>query len=396
MRISLLRALLATVVPLAVLVAAPHQAGADPARPAAPAGPELIPDQYLVVLKPDVSAAELLGKLGVQPLFSYSKVFPGFAAKLNSLQLATVRNTPGVQAVEQDAVVTALDVDTMDDKATAPRAPASWGLDRIDQRDLPLNNAYTTSHDGAGVTAYIVDSGIDFTHNEFGGRARPGFDAINDGRNGADCHGHGTHVAGTVGGTTYGVAPKVNLVSVRVLGCDGRGSWSGIVAGFDWLASHAAKPAVANVSLGGTPPTQAVDTAADAVTDAGVFTSVAGGNDAADACNYSPARASKVFTIGATTNTDGYASYSNRGQCIQLLAPGTDIVSAKAGGGSVAHSGTSMAAPHVAGVAALYKQANGEISQEQLMQWFWSHATVNVVKSVPANTPNYLLNTGGL
>lgn len=306
------------------------------------------------------------------------------AAGANAGRLSVTSGSPVDDAAEVDAV-----------EGRQPRAAGSWGLHRINQRDLPLDGNGTFGHNGSTVTAYIIDTGIDYGHSEFGGRARPGYDAIGDGRNGADCNGHGTHVAGTVGGATYGVARSVRLVSVRVLGCDGRGAWSGVAAGFDWVAGNATRPAVANASLGSTPGLAAVDTAANAVAGRGVFTSVAAGNDAADACNYSPARAARVFTIGATTISDGYAPYSNRGPCVQLLAPGSDIVSARLGGGSVALSGTPMA-PHVTGVAALFKQTFGDRSQGEIQNWFWSNATQNRVSGVPANTPNLLLFSAGL
>ncbi|WP_158882561.1 S8 family peptidase [Amycolatopsis anabasis] len=382
------RVLLAAALIFSAQAAVPA-ATAEPARPAA-GNP--IPGQYLVTLKTGYNPQEVLNRLGATPLFVYATAVIGFAAKLTALQVNLLRKTPGFESIEQDAEIDAVSI-TDSQRA---RAVGSWGLDRIDQRDLPLNGAYTASHDGSNVTAYIVDTGIDFGHGEFGGRARAGYDAIGDGRNGADCNGHGTHVAGTVGGSTYGVAKKVKLVSVRVLGCDGRGAWSGIVAGFDWVARNAVKPAVINASLGGTPGVNAVDSASDGASNNGVFTAVAAGNDTADACDYSPARASKPITIGATTKTDGYAGYSNRGTCVQLLAPGTDITSAWPGGGTNTISGTSMASPHVAGVAALYKQAYGDRSQAEVNNWLWQNASTGKIGSVPANTPNYLLFSAGL
>lgn len=358
-----------------------------------------IPGQYLVSLEPGFDTKPVLDKIGATALFTYAHVVNGFTAKLDGNQVNMLRLTPGVQSVEQDA--TGAFVFEPDDHAPSTgdnqaRAVGSWGLDRVNQRDLPLDGSGAATGDGASVTAYIVDTGIDFNHTEFGGRAKPGYDAMGDGRNGADCHGHGTHVAGTVAGSTYGLARKANLVSVRVLGCDARGSWSGIVAGLDWIAGNAVKPAVANLSLGGTPASSTVDQAANKLADSGVFVAAAAGNDTADACGYSPARAARVFTIGATTNTDGYAGYSNRGPCVQLLAPGSGIVSAKLGGGSATLNGTSMAAPHVAGAAALYKQRFGDKPQGEIMTYLWDNATPDKITGQPANTPNRLLFTGGL
>lgn len=218
---------------------------------------DAVAGQYIVTVQKTLDPSSIAQSIGLKPFFTYSRALRGFAITLDPAQLDTVRRTPGVEAVEENASVTAYDLAG----TTVPAVPAvdgvvraaagTWGLDRIDQRNLPLDGQFTTVGKGAGATAYIMDTGIDFGHSEFGGRAVPGFDAIGDGRNGQDCAGHGTHVAGTVGGATYGVAPKANLVSVRVLGCDGKGSWAGIIAGFDWVAKNAKQPAVLNASLGG-------------------------------------------------------------------------------------------------------------------------------------------------
>jgi subtilisin family serine protease len=261
----------------------------EPAEISRPAAARTIPGQYLVTLEPGLELKPILDKLGVKALFAYGTVFTGFAAKLSTVQVALLRKIPGFRSIELDAEIQATDV------RSSTAAVSSWGLDRINQRGLPLDNGYTPVHDGSTVTAYILDTGIEHQHGEFGGRATFGFDAMNNGRRGADCNGHGTHVAGTVGGSNYGVAKRAKLVSVRVLGCDGRGSWSGIVAGFDWIAANARKPAVVNVSLGGAPVSDAVDNAANSVVNKGIFVAVAGGNDATDACGYSPARAAKAF-----------------------------------------------------------------------------------------------------
>jgi subtilisin family serine protease len=239
-----------------------------------------------------------------------------------------------------------------------------------------------------------VDTGIDYAHSEFGGRAVPGFDAVHDGRDGQDCQGHGTHVAGTVGGATFGVAPQAKLVSVRVLDCDGRGTWAGVVAGFDWVAEHAQQPAVMNASLGGE-YSPAVNDAATAVADAGVLPVVAAGNSSADACDVSPAGAPEAFTVGASDSSDQEAYFSNDGGCLDVFAPGEDIVSARIGGGSVAESGTSMASPHVAGVALLYKATHPDAGTAEVGDWLLANATTGVL-DVRDGSPDRLLYTAGL
>ncbi|NUS18058.1 MAG: S8 family peptidase, partial [Streptomyces sp.] len=281
------------------------------------------------------------------------------------------------------------------DSAGSRIKASSWGLDRIDQRQLPLDGQFNTTGKGAGATAYILDTGIDYAHSEFGGRAVPGYDAIGDGRNGQDCNGHGTHVAGTVGGATFGVAPQAALVSVRVLGCDGSGTWAGVVAGLDWVAQNAQQPAVLNASLGGDSST-AVDDAVNALADAGVLPVVAAGNNSTDACGVSPARAEGAFTVGATTSSDQQASFSNYGSCLSIYAPGEDIVSARLGGGSLSESGTSMASPHVAGVAVLYKATHPAASAAEVGSWLLGASTAGVLGGVTPGSPNNLLYTGGL
>ncbi|MFD7081003.1 S8 family peptidase [Streptomyces sp. NPDC002181] len=352
-----------------------------------------VPGKYIVTLEKGVDAAKAATKLGLKPTFVYTKAMNGFAVPLTPLQLQIVRVSLGVKSVEEDAAVQSVPQPT---RTPGTRAPSSsWGLDRIDQKELPLDGNFTTEGNGAGVTAYILDTGIDYAHDEFGGRATFGFDAIGDGRLGADCQGHGTHVAGTVAGKTYGVARKANLVSVRVLGCDGMGTWSGIIAGMDWVAKNAKQPAVMNGSLGGDKST-AVNEAADAVTNAGVLPVVAAGNSAKDACGVSPASASLVVTVAATNQYDEETDFSNWGQCVTLYAPGQAIVSAKLGGGSVALDGTSMAAPHVAGVAVLYKQAHPTAAPEEVAEYLEQESTKDVLKSLSPASPNKLLYTAGL
>ncbi|MFD8790467.1 S8 family peptidase [Streptomyces vinaceus] len=352
-----------------------------------------VPGKYIVTLENGQDAAKVATKLGLKPTFVYSKAMTGFAVPLTPLQLQIVRVSLGVKSVEEDAAVQSVPQPT---RTPGTRAPSSsWGLDRIDQKELPLDNSFSTEGNGAGVTAYILDTGIDYAHDEFGGRATFGYDAIGDGRLGADCQGHGTHVAGTVGGKTYGVARKANLVSVRVLGCDGKGTWSGIIAGMDWVAKNAKQPAVMNASLGGD-LSKAVNDAADAVTDAGVLPVVAAGNSSVDACNVSPASAGKVLTVAASNQYDEETSFSNYGRCVTLYAPGEAIVSAKLGGGSVALDGTSMAAPHVAGVAALYKQAHPTATPEDINEYLDQESTKDLLKNLSPASPDKLLFTAGL
>ncbi|MEU0157424.1 S8 family peptidase [Streptomyces sp. NPDC006261] len=388
--------------PAALLLIAPLVGTTTPAT--ADTGPErvpversarAVPGQYIVTLEPELSPDTVLEDLGLQALFTYGNVLHGFAVTLTATELEAVRAVPGVLAVEENAEVA----------VEAPRAgglfrapAATWGTDRIDQRALPLDDTFTTTATGDGVKVYVVDTGIDATHAEFGDRVVKGYDAVGDGRDGQDCNGHGTHVAGTVGGSTSGVAKDASLVSVRVLNCQGRGTWAGIIAGFDWVAKDAAAgstPAVLNASLGGA-RSNSVDAAVEAVADAGVLPVVAAGNDDSDACAVSPAAADGVVTVGASDRQDRETSFSNWGSCLSLYAPGADIVSAKLGGGTVSLNGTSMASPHVAGVAALYKQDNPSATPAAVTRWLTDTATPDVLSGLGQGSPDLLLHTGGL
>jgi subtilisin family serine protease len=342
-----------------------------------------VPGQYIVVFRDTVAdvpglAFGLAAAHGSSPRFVYEHALKGFAAELPEQAAEALSRNPNVAYVEPDSVVWAI----------ATQSGATWGLDRIDQRALPLDSTYEYVETGYGVTAYIIDTGIRFDHSEFGGRAVSGFDAI-DGGSADDCNGHGTHVAGTVGGGTYGVAKDVRLVAVRVLGCDGSGATSGVIAGIDWVTANATAgrylPAVANMSLGGG-ASASLDTAVRYSIAAGVSYAVAAGNGnflgiAQNACNYSPARVAEAMTIGATNNTDTRASWSNYGDCVDWFAPGVGITSAWSTSPTATNTigGTSMATPHTAGVAALYLQAHSTASPQEVREALFAAATKAVV-----------------
>ena len=347
-----------------------------------------IPGQYIVVFKPGSpgnevnNAAERVGAFGGEVLYVYDEALSGFAARLPEPALKGLVHNPNIEFIEVDQVI----------NLDATQSPATWGIDRIDQRALPLNNSYTYNFTGAGVTAYIIDTGIYFGHNEFGGRAVSGYDFVNNDSDASDCNGHGTHVAGTVGGSTYGVAKGVSLVAVRVLNCTGSGTTSGVIAGINWVTSqHTTGKAVANMSLGGSAST-ALDTAVKNSIADGVVYAIAAGNNNKDACRYSPARVPTAITVGATTSSDARASYSNYGSCLDLFAPGSSITSAWYTGSSATNtiSGTSMATPHAAGVAALYLEGH-DAAPQQVRDALVAAATTGVVGNAGRNSPNLLL-----
>lgn len=350
---------------------------------------EAIDGQYIVVLKAN-AAKQARDKVkndavsnGGEVRFVYRSTISGFAAKLPEKALQAVRNNPNVAYVEADQRVT-LD---------ATQSPATWGIDRTDQRSLPLNNGYTYLATGSGVTAYVIDTGIRSSHAEFGGRVGSGYTAVTDGQGTNDCNGHGTHVAGTVGGNTNGIAKSVSLRPVRVLGCDGSGSNSGVIAGIDWVTANKTGPAVANMSLGGG-VSSSLDSAVQSSINAGVTYAVAAGNDnGADACNGSPARVGAALTVGSTTNTDARSSFSNIGNCLDLFAPGSSITSAWYTSDTATNtiSGTSMATPHVTGVAALYLQNSPSASPATVSSAIVNGATSNVVSNPGTGSPNKLL-----
>ena len=348
---------------------------------------QTVSGQYIVVLQSNVAnpatvARDLVNAAGGSLLRVYTSAIKGFAARLSAPAAATLQGNPLVASVEPDQVMRADVTQAMDVNGDP------WGLDRIDQGALPLSRTYTYTSTGAGVHAYIIDTGIWTLHAEFGGRANNVFDAY--GATGEDCNGHGTHVSGTIGAATYGVAKAVSLHGVRVLSCAGLGLNSDVIAGVDWVTANHVNPAVANMSLGGG-KSPALDQAVTNLYNSGVFLAVAAGNDNVDACTESPSGAASVFTVAASTKTDAKASYSNWGTCVEAYAPGSAIVSTYLGGTTMSLSGTSMATPHVVGVAALYKATNGNQPSATVANWITTNATAGVITGNGNGTPNLLL-----
>ncbi|SCF30686.1 Peptidase inhibitor I9 [Micromonospora viridifaciens] len=386
---------------LAATAAALSAAASTPAL-AAPTGdiryassPDAISGSYLVVLKGDAvgaanslaartavpdRAAGLAKRYGGTVGTVWSAALTGYSAKMSEGQARRLAADPAVAYVEQDRVVT----------TQATQTGATWGLDRIDQRNLPLNGSYTYPNTASNVRAYIIDTGIRITHSDFGGRASWGTNTVDS--NNTDCNGHGTHVAGTVGGAKYGVAKGVRLIAVKVLNCSGSGSTTGVISGVNWVTANAVKPAVANMSLGGG-VSSSLDSAVANSISSGVTYAIAAGNSSANACNYSPARVASAITVGATTSTDARASYSNYGSCLDIFAPGSSITSDWSTGDTATNtiSGTSMATPHVAGAAALVLGTYPSYTPSQVASYLTTNATASKVTNPGTGSPNRLL-----
>jgi serine protease len=356
-----------------------------------------IPGQYIVVLKDNaaslanersslsrvsVVSRDIATKHRAKLVRSYSNVLRGFVARADDKSLARLLADPRVAYVEEDGIMS----------IAASQTNATWGIDRVDQRNLPLNQTYTYDTTASSVHAYILDTGVLLNHSQFSGRMSTGYDAVTNGGNANDCHGHGTHVAGTVGGSIHGIAKEVKIHPVRVLGCNGSGANSGVIAGMDWVANNHVKPAVANMSLGDN-ATQSIDDAVQRMHNAGVTVVVAAGNQSGNACNYSPARAPAAITVGSTANNDSRSSFSNYGTCLDIYAPGSNIVSAghTSTTGTATMSGTSMASPHVAGVAALYLANNPSATPTQVRNALVDNATSGKVTDAGSGSPNKLL-----
>jgi subtilisin family serine protease len=349
----------------------------------------VVKDSYVVVLKSTsgvpAAASSLKGKYGGKVGRTYQHALGGFEIAIGEAAAKELAADPKVSFMQKNGRFSI--------KATQSNPP--WGLDRIDQRALPLSTSYTYDTTASNVHAYIIDTGIRTTHGQFGGRAVSGTDAVDNDSNSNDCNGHGTHVAGTVGGSTYGVAKAVQLVGVRVLNCAGEGTTAGVVAGIDWVTANAIKPAVANMSLGGGADS-VLDAAVNRSIAAGISYAVASGNETANACSSSPARVPNAITVNATTRTDAKASFSNFGSCTDIFAPGQDILSSWYTSDTATNtiSGTSMATPHVAGAAALILAANPSFTPAQVTSALTTAATPNVVTSPGSGSPNRLLFTG--
>jgi subtilisin family serine protease len=391
MRVSF-RALVPSVAALLLAagwIAAPSAAAAPPSEPAA--------SRHIVVLRQDADADAVARdhgrRYGAKVEHVYHNALKGYVASFKGTGASDVARDPRVDFVELDRKVTVQGSQVVD----ALNGP--WALDRIDDV-TGLDGTFNWTADGSGVTAYIIDTGIQTNHTEFGNRASVGVDTVGDGRNGQDCDGHGTHVAGTVGGATYGVAKNVSLVAVRVLTCEGSGSWSGVIAGIDWVTKNRAAKAVANMSLGG-PASSAVDSAVANSIKAGVTYAVAAGNGnqagiGQDACRYSPARVQTALTIGATDRSDTKSGWSNFGKCVDWFAPGVGILSAgvsESGTGTATLSGTSMATPHTAGVVAQYLSTVAGATPAQVQTALAAILSKNVVRSAGKGSPPNLLRT---
>ncbi len=358
-----------------------------------------IDGRYIVVLKENVArlssergnrpritdiAREMVGTHRAKLLRSYEHALRGFVVEANDDTLAKLLADPRVAYVEEDGMAF----------PNPTQSGATWGIDRVDQVNLPLSGTYTYDTTASNVHAYVIDTGVLDTHTQFTGRMGNGYTAIYDGQGTSDCNGHGTHVAGTLGGTTWGIAKGVTIHPVRVFGCSGGSPWSTIIAGIDWVTANHVKPAVANLSLGGSGNTS-VDAATNTLINAGVTVVVAAGNQGADACGYSPARVANAITVGSTQSNDARSWFSNHGSCLDMFAPGSGITSAwwTSTTASTSLDGTSMASPHVAGAAALHLAGNPNATPSQVATALINKASLNKVSDARAGSPNRLLYT---
>lgn len=386
--VMLVTAVLAAVVFPAVALAAPAGGAGS--------------SSYIVVLKDDASVAStsavdkvaghLASAKGGKVGHVYSAALKGFSVTLTPAAAKSLAKDPAIASVEADGVVRV--------RATATQLNAPWHLDRIDQVRRPLNGQYVYPRTASNVTAYVLDSGVRMTHAQFGGRARSGWDFVDNDSNASDCAGHGTHVAGLVGGSTYGVAKQVKIVSVRVLNCYIEGQWSQILAGVDWVTRNAVRPAVVNMSLGGAAGSGslALEAAIRNSIASGLTYVLAAGNDSTDACRTTPARVSEGITVGATNSSDARAWFSNYGTCVDIFAPGDKVRSASKAGDTawMTMSGTSMASPIVAGAAALVLSANPSLTPAQVRSKLAANAAYGVLTNTGTGSPNRLLNVQAL
>ncbi|MFC4947423.1 S8 family peptidase [Pseudonocardia sp. GCM10023141] len=356
-----------------------------------------VPSAYVVHTSTTADSASAAQEIGARPTVTFDQAFSGFAARLTRTQVDRLRARPGVLGVEEDRKITPLEPRAQAQPGMTEATqdnPPNWGLDRIDQRNLPLDGTFTTRATGSGVTVYVLDTGVDVTHPEFGDRASIGTNTVDT--IAGDCDGHGTVVAGIAASTDYGVAKRAKVRSVKVLDCAGSGTLSSLLAGIDWVARTATGPSVAVMSWS-YGPSDVLVSAVTALVGKGVFVASSAGNTGANDCQVAPRAASDVLVVANSTIDDQRAATSSTGSCVNLYAPGSGIVSPVPGGGTASYTGTSMAAPFVAGVAALYKQTFGDAPAATVKKWIIDNATPNVIAGgTEGGTPDLLLYTGGL